>query len=168
MRIIPKINTCGFGHDNPDVFAMSQWQNKPKSIIYLMYRWVFAVFFVCVLVYSMLSSVQDWTIGYWFIYLTNIGLLICSIYSVCAAIFVSVYHFDVIKLEASSFSYKIFWYLSNVTIVLAFLISIVYWATLFDWSTGAISYVDKIYNKFNFFLFSFFSPNRYRFASTWP
>jgi hypothetical protein len=142
VKVIPKLKTCGFAHYNPEVFAMSQWQSKPTSVIYLMYRWLFAVFFVFTLIYSMVSSVTSESFSWWFIYLTNIGLFICTLFSVYAAIFVSLHHFGVTSLEPESFSYKVFWLLSNVSIVLAFLISIVYWATLFDWSKG--TYRKKI------------------------
>ncbi|KAG5670109.1 hypothetical protein PVAND_000392 [Polypedilum vanderplanki] len=149
VKVIPKFKTCGFTHENPEVFVMSQWQNKPKSIIYLMYRWVFAIFFIFVLCYSMISSVEDDSINYWFIYLTNIGLLICTIYSVYAAIFVSIVHFGIISLESNSFSYKVFWFLSNISIVLALLISIVYWATLYDWSKGLLTVLDFLIHAMN-------------------
>lgn len=136
VRYLPKLKHFGFYHENPEVFAMSQWQTSTKSLFYLLYRWIIAIFFVGTLAYSMTDSVAASEMEYWFIYMTNIGLFICMIASIYGAVFVSLYHFSLIHIESSSINYKLYWFLTNVAIVLAFVITIVYWATLFDWSTG--------------------------------
>lgn len=121
-------------HKNPEVFCMSQWQRKPKNLIFLIYRILLAALFIGILTYSMTHSVViESDFDYWFIYLTNNGLLICTITTTFGALLVILYHFDKISLESENMSYKIFWLLSNVAIVIAFVISIVYWALLFEW-----------------------------------
>jgi hypothetical protein len=136
-RFVPKFKSIGLHHDNPEVFAMSQWQFQPRSIIYLVYRWIFAILFTLILVYSMTLTAQNGQMVYWAIYLTNQGLFICTVYSIFSAIFVTLYHFKAMNLENSSFWYKIYWILSNVSIVLAFLITIVYWTALYDFNSGS-------------------------------
>jgi hypothetical protein len=130
MKIIPSVRKFTFHHENPEVFVMSQWQARPKSILFLIYRWLFAFLFIGILIYSLLSSTS---LIHWPIYLTNIGLVVCAIFSIYAAIFITFYHFNWIELDASqSKSYKIFWLLSNIATILAFMITIVYWVALFD------------------------------------
>jgi hypothetical protein len=134
FKALPKIKSWHLSHKNPEVFCQSQWQKSIKSLIFLIYRILLALLFIGILTYSMThSAVIDDDLDFWFIYLTNNGLLICTITTTYAALLVTLYHFDKIKLETDSLSYKIFWLLSNVAIVLAFVISIVYWALLFEW-----------------------------------
>lgn len=134
FKKLPKIKSWQLSHKNPEIFFMSQWQHKPKSLIFVVYRVLLAIIFASILTYSITHSVVvDSDFDYWFIYLTNNGLLICTIFTSYAALLVILYHFDWIKLESKSITYKIFWLLSNVAIVLAFVISLVYWVLLFEW-----------------------------------
>lgn len=80
------------------------------------------------------SAVVKNDFDYWFIYLTNNGLLICTIASIYSTLLLISYHFNWITLEEDSIIYKIYWLLSNIAIVLAFLISLVYWTLLFEWN----------------------------------
>lgn len=134
FKSLPKIKSWTLSHKNPEVFCMSQWQSKPRNLMFLIYRILLALLFIGILTYSMTHSVViDSDFDFWFIYLTNNGLLICTFATTYAALLVTFYHFNWINLETESISYKIFWLLSNVAIVLAFVISIVYWSLLFEW-----------------------------------
>lgn len=134
FKTLPKIKSWQLSHKNPEVFCMSQWQRRTKSWTFLIYRVLMAILFIGILSYSMThAAVIGSDFDYWFIYLTNNGLLICTLATTYAAFLVIFYHFDWINLESESISYKIYWLLSNVAIVLAFVISIVYWALLFEW-----------------------------------
>lgn len=114
---------------------MSQWQKKNKSVFFLVYRLLMAILFIGILTYSITySAVVKNDFDYWFIYLTNNGLLICTITSIYSTLLLISYHFNWITLEEDSIIYKIYWLLSNIAIVLAFLISLVYWTLLFEWN----------------------------------
>lgn len=128
-----KLKAWHLSHKRPEVFLMSQWQRKAKSISYLIYRFLLALSFIGILTYSITNSVVEGDFGYWFIYLTNNGLFICTITTTFAFFLVMFYHFNWMQLETKSISYKIYWLLSNISVVLALVISIVYWLLLFEW-----------------------------------
>lgn len=131
---LPKFKSLKLSHSSPEVFVLSQWM-KAKSFYFLVYRFVFTISFISILTYSITNSVViNKDFGYWFIYLTNNGLFICTVYSFYAAILVTLYTFDCIRFEnEGAIAYKLFWLLSNISKNLAFVISIVYWSLLFEW-----------------------------------
>lgn len=134
LKILKNIKPWHLSHKNPEVFVMSQWQSKSKSVRFLIYRFLLALSFIGIFTYSITNAIiVDHDFGYWFIYLTNNGIFICTIATTYAAILVTFYHFNWIRLETEAISYKIHWLLSNVSIVLAFVISIMYWSVLFKW-----------------------------------
>lgn len=134
LKNLKTLKPWHLSHKNPEVFVMSQWQRKSKSISFLIYRFLLAISFISIFTYSITTSiVVNHDFGYWFIYLTNNGLFICTLAASYATILVSFYHFNWLHLETNAISYKIYWLLSNVSTVLAFVISIVYWSVLFEW-----------------------------------
>ncbi|KAL7022141.1 hypothetical protein ACKWTF_012148 [Chironomus riparius] len=143
----PSIRSIKLHHDDPEVFLKSQWQKSAKSWIFLTYRWTICAFFMFVLAYSLLQDPT--TIAYFFIYLTNIGILLVTLFTLYAAIISTLYHFDIIKIEAASLSYKLFWVVSNMSIVLAFMITIVYWSALYDWNSGTLTLHDFLIHSSN-------------------
>ncbi|KAJ4450548.1 hypothetical protein ANN_01975 [Periplaneta americana] len=74
----------GFSHEQPGQFVKSQWQrNEGVSIVYLAYRWLFAVFFLSVWIFSFISarrqnSPTENFLSKWPIYLTNWGYSLCT------------------------------------------------------------------------------------------
>ena len=130
----PSIRSIKLHHENPEVFSKSQWQKSAKSWLFLTYRWCMSAFFIFVLTYSLMKDPT--TIVYFFIYLTNIGILLVTLFTLYAAIFVTLYHFDMVKVDSDALSYKFFWILSSMSIILAFMITIVYWSALYDWQSG--------------------------------
>lgn len=121
-----------FNHKSPESFVRSQWQSGNKSIGFLIFRWFLALFFIGGLSYAWINTAQAGEFGFWFIYMTNWGLLICTISTIYAAILTTLHHFQKLDLSTESRSYKILWWLSNVSTVLAFMITIIYWAVLFN------------------------------------
>lgn len=135
--VFVKINFSKFAnptlrHDDPEVFFKSQWQTERKSLIFLIYRWNLAAFFIGIVSYSWSSNIIKGTFNYWFIYMTSWGILLCAITTTVAAVLTTFYHFGRIEINSKSTSYKVYWFLSYVSTVLAFLITIVYWSVLFD------------------------------------
>lgn len=88
-----KLNNCGFDHDPADSMVRSQWQSRSKNNLYLLYRWLVAIFVVFVVAYAIYDHVQHFHIGYFFIYLTHWGVMINMIVGVMGAILVTIWHF---------------------------------------------------------------------------
>lgn len=129
---LPKVTQCGFHHDEPELFVKSQWQRGEKSFLFLLFRWALAAFFIGTLAYSWTNVIRNEAFKFWFIYMTNWGLFLCTISTSLAAFLTTFYHFGWKKFESQSISYKVFWFLSSVSTVLAFVITIVYWSILFN------------------------------------
>lgn len=128
---LPHFSQIGFHHDNPKVFAQSQWQSGEKSVKFLIFRWLLAAFYIGITAYSKTDMALDGTFRYWFIYMTHWGIFISTIATTFGAILTTLYHFDKIVIESHSLSFKIYWLLSNISTVFAFLITLVYWVVLF-------------------------------------
>lgn len=72
----------------------SQWQSRSKNNLYLLYRWLVAVFVVFVVVYAFVEHCQKFNVGYFFIYLTHWGIMINMVVGVMGAILVTIWHFN--------------------------------------------------------------------------
>lgn len=127
-----KISNLRLHSEDPTVFVKSQWQKSEKSVIFLIYRWIIAVYFIGIVSYSWSRSIYFGTFKFWFIYMTSWGIFLCMLTTIYAAVLTTLYHIDFIKLEAKSVTYKVYWFLSNVSTVFAFVITVVYWSLLFD------------------------------------
>jgi hypothetical protein len=119
-------------HDDPEVFYKSQWQSNRKSLIFLIYKWILAAFFIGIVCYSWTKNIINETFAYWFIYMTSWGILLCAVTATFSAILTTLHHIDPVEKNPKSTGYKVYWFLSYVSTVLAFLITIVYWSLLFD------------------------------------
>lgn len=69
-----------------------QWQLQSKNIFYLLWRILIATFFVAAVITSMASLTHD-DFQFYFIYLTNWGIILCMITAVYGAILVTYWHF---------------------------------------------------------------------------
>lgn len=129
---LPNFAQIGFHHENPKVFAQSQWQSGERSAKFLTFRWLLAAFYIGITAYSMTEMALAGTYRYWFIYMTHWGIFISTLATTFGAILTALYHFDKIAIESHSLSYKAYWFLSNVSTVFAFVITVVYWVVLFE------------------------------------
>lgn len=129
----PKISSVGFHHDEPEVFVTTQWtRDTEKNLLFLLFRWVLAGFYIGVVAYSWTSNINSGIFRFWFIYMTSLGIFICMISTTFAAVLATLYQFDAITINSQSSSYKLYWFLSNISTVLAFMITIIYWSVLFN------------------------------------
>lgn len=88
------LSNCGFDHDPAEAIVRSQWQSTSKSNLYLLYRWIVAVFVVSVVIVAICGHVQKgFSLALFFIYLTHWGILINMVVGVFGAILVTVWHF---------------------------------------------------------------------------
>lgn len=136
MVVIAKlslISKFGSSHENPEVFVTPQWSREvKKSVWFMIFRLLLAAFYIGTLSYSLATSAREGYIDFYAIYMTHWGLILCTISTTLAAFLATFYQFDVIQLKPQSLSYKVFWFLSNVSTVWAFVITIVYWGLLFN------------------------------------
>lgn len=87
------ISRCGFNHYIAHSFVSSEWQSKMKSVFYLTYRWLFAVFVTSVYIFALYEHIQKpSSIGKFFIYMTRWGLTLNFIVGIYGVILVTVWH----------------------------------------------------------------------------
>lgn len=130
-----RTDKCGFNHIAPDDFVKSQWQTRTKSITYLIYRWLISIFFIAVVIYSMVTGMHY---GMYFIYLTNWGIMMCMLTNALGAILVSIWYLHpefadrVVDSNAMPISFKIYWAMHITTLIVSIVITIVYWSILYN------------------------------------
>lgn len=89
------LTNCGFDHDPAESMIRSQWQSKSECTIYLLYRWLMAIYVVFVVAMGMTSHAKKYTFSLFFIYLTNWGILLNMIVGVFGAVLVTMWYFNV-------------------------------------------------------------------------
>ena len=95
-RVIKKeleLENCGFEHNPVDSVVRSQWQSTSHSMIYLIYRWLVAIFVVAVVIIGLEGHLRRFGFGTFLIYLTRWGITINMIVGVYGAILVTIWHF---------------------------------------------------------------------------
>lgn len=88
------LSNCGFDNDYADSMVRSQWQSRSTNRIYLLYRWMVAIFLVAVVIESVVPFQKyGISIRFFLIYFTNWGILMNMTVGVMGAILVTVWHF---------------------------------------------------------------------------
>ncbi|EDV94060.1 protein rolling stone [Drosophila grimshawi] len=147
---------CGFDHDTPDDFVKSQWQTCTKSIAYLFYRWLMALFFIGVVIESMWPS-ADHEYSYWiyFIYMTNWGIWMCMLTNLLGAILVTIWHYHpeyadkLLNMRAWTSPFRIYWSMHIITLVLSIVITIIYWSILYNVNESTLDATNVLTHAFN-------------------
>lgn len=88
------MGNCGFDNDYADSMVRSQWQSRSTNCIYLLYRWLVAIFFTYVVISSMVTFAETHGIGFFFIYFTNWGIMINMAVGLMGALIVTIWHFN--------------------------------------------------------------------------
>lgn len=101
--------------------------------------------------YALISHTMKFTTDkfwYFFIYLTNWGLILCTICTVYGALLTTTWHYNKkyrTQLESTteSFevmprSFRIYWGLHNISLILSILITVMYWLVIYDSEKHAI------------------------------
>lgn len=83
--------------------------------------------------FSIYADIRDDLFHVYFIYLTHLNLFSSMLVTWLGAILVTLHHFDIKEApqKEMSQSLKVYWYLWNQTVVLACLITMFYWATIY-------------------------------------
>lgn len=110
-----------------------QWQRGDKSSVFVLYRWIIALFFTFSFVNSVVFSINRDEFQVMFIYMSRWNLFFTMIYTVLGAILVTQY--NLAKKRISEYPnngfLKFYWMLWNHSICFAIVISVIYWTLLF-------------------------------------
>lgn len=127
----------GFGYNHVHLFYKSLWQKNEVSTFYLLYRWISAIFFLAVYITCINLQFCD---GKFFIYMTNWGFGLITITMLLSAIHVTRWHYDLQNVRSlvneagqkaqTTWGLKIYWWLYNMSLLLALIISTIYWIFL--------------------------------------
>lgn len=126
-----------------------QWQQKTHNIWFLVYRWALAIFFTGSLMFALINHTMKFStekFWYFFIYLTNWGLVLCTVCTLYGAILTTIWHFNKklrAQLETTADiimprSFRIYWALHNMSLILSILITAMYWLIIYDSEKHAI------------------------------
>ncbi|XP_036320860.1 protein rolling stone [Rhagoletis pomonella] len=135
-----KLRKFGFDHKQLDQFYRSQWQNCERSAYFLLYKWIWACFFISVFIASLVLQLSD---GKLFIFLTNWGIILCLLTQLSGAVLATRWHFNLggarsVATEARTLKeppptpklIKFYWLLHGSSLSLALIITTVYWMFL--------------------------------------
>lgn len=138
-------NHFSLKHEEPSIFARSQWQfEKKPSLFYLIYRWLIMSFFVSVWITSIIDEKNlDKEAIFrvkWLIYLTNWGFTICMLQAIMAtAMCMASYTSskggkNKVDEEMSVLQtlYKPYWIIFSVSMDIAIAITLLYWILIYD------------------------------------
>jgi hypothetical protein len=132
MRLSCTEIDTSFQHNSPRDFLQSQWQTREKSVVYLIYRWCIACFFIFSVLVSVITSASRGELHVYYIYLTHWNLVVTMISMVWSACMVTMHHMDRLKVSDSmNRLLKVSWFLSTSSNMYAFLVTIIYWSVLF-------------------------------------
>ena len=56
QKFLSKKINCDFEHDSPKDFVISQWQRQERCVVYLLYRWLLAAFYVLSVIISIVTA----------------------------------------------------------------------------------------------------------------
>lgn len=144
-----KINSS-FEHDSPADFLQSQWQTREKSVIYLIYRWSVAFFFMFSVAVSMTTSALRRELHIYFIYLTHWNLIFTMISMVMNSVLVSMHHMERLKVtDKMTRELKILWFFTTSSQMYAFLVSLIYWTVLYKQGQSVIDFNNVLIHGTN-------------------
>ncbi len=120
-------------HKSPLDFVKSQWQTREKCATYIIYRWIFAAFYLFSFFFSFITSICRGEIKIHFIYLTNWIMFHTAVYCLLAAVLVTLHYNNRLEIsERIEKLFKLMWFLSIIVTMYSFLITLTYWTILFN------------------------------------
>jgi membrane protein implicated in regulation of membrane protease activity len=112
-----------------------QWQRDMlPSMKYLIYRWIFASYFVFVLALSLVSAAECNQIDWYPIYLTNWNVVMNVASSILTAILVTRFyrnHHNFTDSQIMPLAFKVSWVLTNLSTAASITLSCVYWPFIY-------------------------------------
>ncbi|CAD6996701.1 unnamed protein product [Ceratitis capitata] len=131
-------------HEPKEDFFRSQWQRQQKSLLWLIYRWLFAATFTAGVVGSLIQTFGG---GRWFIYLTDWGFFLCMFTGIFGAVLVTIYHFGEGSVDVPLWALKFYWASYWTTLSLATLITFIYWIFISPTHEPAEDFVRSQWQK---------------------
>ncbi|XP_052737932.1 protein rolling stone [Bicyclus anynana] len=130
-----KLVMLGLEHPKPTDFYISTWQNTRSAVPLLLWRLLLLLTSVGIVITSFtFYIISPFSAGYWFIYLTHwgLGLMVAST-GFGVATSARVYLYGPISADLNlPWFVKTFWVLHNVSVPVAFIITVFYWSLLYN------------------------------------
>lgn len=173
QKLMNKKINCDFEHDSPKDFVISQWQRRERCVIYLIYRWLLAAFYVLSVVISMATAVSRGDFKVYFIYLTNLNLMATMVVTLLGAYISTQFYRNRYEItNKMTPTLKFYWFLSICTTMYAILISFIYWAILYHQDNNVLdlnNVIVHITNSCILIIDIFVIKHRARFSHfVWP
>ncbi|XP_055301374.1 protein rolling stone [Sitodiplosis mosellana] len=168
VSALQKIGNCCFPPANQTQqiyrynFYLCQWQNDHDvSILYLIYRWFAAIWFLAVLSCSLLDIGRadeprfENHYAKWWIDLTNWGLVVCSAQAwlgamiVTQGLMVDRDDFGMQRKVKKGWLRHCYWILNTIATVYSFIITIFFWTVLHDPERDKIDAINLMVYVFN-------------------
>ncbi|XP_047526190.1 protein rolling stone-like [Pieris napi] len=130
-----QLHMVGLEYQKPSHFFLSAWQNTRSPVPLLIWRVLLFLTSIGIVLTSFITYVlSPIYIGFWFIYLTHWGLVMMVLATgFGVGISARCYFYGPIGTQFSLPWYvKTYWVLYNVSIPLAFLITVFYWTLLYE------------------------------------
>ncbi|CAB3241028.1 unnamed protein product [Arctia plantaginis] len=129
-----QLRKCLLEHPSPTHFYMSSWQSNRSAAYLLFLRTFLFLYSTCVLLASIIVVPLTLNIhfGYWFLYVTHWGFLLIVLTTAFATAVSALAYFKR-HIDATfglPWYVKVYWLLYNITIPVAFLITVFYWSIL--------------------------------------
>ena len=145
MQFFNRTINLSFEHNSPKDFVQSQWQRSKKSCAYVVFRWIIASFQIFSVMLSIITTVKEEKLNFYWVYLTNWNLCLTMIVMIWSACLAAAFYMDRLNVgDKMTKSLKIFWCLSSSTNIYAILISIVYWGVLYRIEENAVFDLNNI------------------------
>ncbi|XP_067621784.1 protein rolling stone isoform X3 [Eurosta solidaginis] len=133
------------------------WQCRTKSVAYLIYRWLIALFFIAIVIDSMLETEEGSSTNFWlyFIYMTNWGVMLCMFTNILGAVLVTLWHFHpeyadkLLNLDSLTSPFVIYWGMHIISLVLSIVITIIYWSVLYDAAESSLNATNVLTHACN-------------------
>jgi hypothetical protein len=135
--------------ENPENFFTSQWQKEDKSLIYVIYRWIVAIFFTSSVIFCLVSKIKQGHGLHYLIYLTNWNLTLSMIMTYICAWLSTKFYFGSIDLTLMTTQLKLFWMFWTLMIMCSNMVSFLYWTFLYNSQKSAIDLTNILKHATN-------------------
>jgi hypothetical protein len=131
MKIHPNFS---LKHTETSDFVQSQWQTYSKSSRFLVFRWLLAVYFFVIAVFSL--RMMHGEFSQWCVFLAHWSLTFSMVTTFFGAILTTLHHYDAIKMSMQTNLSQTYWFLTNISTVLAFVNTVFYYEILYSFNSS--------------------------------
>lgn len=110
-----------------------KWQRKEKSLLFLVYRWIVAVFYVLSVGVTIYQAIFDEQMTIYFIFLSNLNLCATMVTTLIGAYLATMYYSKMMtNMTDMTKIFKFYWFLWTQSLIFACLITTNYWIFLYQ------------------------------------